>query len=165
MFLNRESFNLQIVRGLILLGTLNIALFSHSDLFCKEAIPQKKGPPYDVSKEIQMYKVNDDYSLSFEKPKFWDFITLTPKTFKTFYKDSVSPDGLKGLAWIEDGVRDEIRPAVGPRGKESQGDLTLAEKHIRNRCSRTSCVQWGTYRGSGEGQGVSSLSWGNSLAN
>ena len=53
MVLNRRSFNLQIVWSLTLLGALNIALFSHSDLFCKEPIPQKSGPLYDVSKEIQ----------------------------------------------------------------------------------------------------------------
>lgn len=78
-----------------------ITFFSHSKAIGEEiSKDQKFSPRIQESKDFQLYKINKDYSLSFEKPKFWDFIKLTPTSFKNFYKESTSPEGLKGIAWI-----------------------------------------------------------------
>ncbi|MEC8623917.1 MAG: phosphatase PAP2 family protein [Bdellovibrionota bacterium] len=96
MVKSRNGLTPKLFKKTIHLIILSAILCSQSNLLCKEKLNQKK----QDSKDFQLHKINDDYSFSFEKPKFWDFITLTPTTFKTFYKESVSPEGLKGLAWI-----------------------------------------------------------------
>ena len=101
MVKHQKSLPINFVKELIVLALINVILFSQSNLFSKEKLVNKKpSPSLQGSKDIQLHKVNEDYSLSFEKPKFWDFITLTPTTFKNFYKESTTPEGLKGLAWI-----------------------------------------------------------------
>ena len=85
MVKHQEILPINFVKKLIVLVLINVILFSQSNLSSKEKLFNKKpSPNLQDSKDIQFHTVNEDYSLSFEKPKFWDFITLTPTTFKNF---------------------------------------------------------------------------------
>jgi len=100
MKINKKGLKTEIKRIFFVFVFLNISLFSISKLLGQENPDQKNLPIPKNSENIQLHKINDQYSYSFKKPKLWDFLTLTPTTFKRFYKESTKPEGLKGLAWI-----------------------------------------------------------------
>jgi len=56
-------------------------------------------PPWPPG-TYQSFPMVDGTIHHYKRPKFWDFITLTPTSFKNFYHESKKPENLKGLAWI-----------------------------------------------------------------
>ena len=56
-------------------------------------------PPWPPG-TYQSFPMVDGTTHHYKRPKFWDFITLTPTSFKNFYHESKKPENLKGLAWI-----------------------------------------------------------------
>jgi PAP2 superfamily len=75
-----------------ILNILNYSTFAQAN----DSLATTKIKPLDFSKEfdVQEYKINQNLTYQYQKPKFWDFVTKLPSDFGLFGKQFIERDNL-----------------------------------------------------------------------